>query len=95
ENDIVVVGGYEENQKDYESNDTTAVIVKYSTDGQLLFEKTISHATFYDVLSLDDGYLAIGSIKNKNKRNGIIYKYHNDGTLDWKVHYDEKNTKFL
>ena len=85
EDDIVIVGGYEQNKKDYEANDSTAVIVKYSRDGQLLFEKNILHATFYDVLSLSDGYLAIGSIKNKNKMNGIIYKYHRDGTLDWKV----------
>ena len=95
EDDIVIVGGYEQNKKDYEANDSTAVIVKYSRDGQLLFEKNILHATFYDVLSLSDGYLAIGSIKNKNKMNGIIYKYHRDGTLDWKVQYDENDTKFL
>lgn len=90
----VIVGGYEKNKKDYKNNNSTAVILKYDDSGQLLFEKEVSNTIFYDVLSFDDGYLAIGVSQGKDKRKGVLVKYHSDGTLDWKQEYGDGDTEF-
>ena len=92
--DIVIVGEYEKTKKDYKNNNSTAVILKYDEEGQLLFEKEVSGTKFYDVFVCDDGYLAIGTSYDKNKTKGVLVKFHTDGTLDWKKEYGTENTEF-
>lgn len=92
--DVVIVGEYEKTKKDYKNNNSTAVILKYDEEGQLLFEKEVSDTNFYDVLACDDGYLAIGTSHDKNKTKGVLVKFHTDGTLDWKKEYGTENTEF-
>ncbi len=92
--DVVIVGEYEETKKDYKNNNSIAVILKYDEEGQLLFEKEVSDTNFYDVLAYDDGYLAIGTSHDKNKTKGVLVKFHTDGTLDWKKEYGTENTEF-
>lgn len=92
--DIVIVGAYEKTKKDYKNNNSTAVILKYDEEGQLLFEKEVSGTKFYDVFVCDDGYLAIGTSYDKNKTKGVLVKFHTDGTLDWKKEYGTENTEF-
>ena len=92
--DVVIVGAYEKTKKDYKNNNSTAVILKYDEEGQLLFEKEVSDTNFYDVLACDDGYLAIGTSHDKNKTKGVLVKFHTDGTLDWKKEYGTENTEF-
>ena len=93
--DIVIVGEYEKTKKDYKNNNSTAVILKYDEEGQLLFEKEVSGTKFYDVFVCDDGYLAIGTSYDKNKTKGVLVKFHTDGTLDWKKEYGTENTEFI
>lgn len=92
--DVVIVGEYEKTKKDYKNNNSIAVILKYDDRGQLLFEKEVCDTRFYDVLSCDDGYLAIGTSHDKNKTKGVLVKFHTDGTLDWKKEYGTENTDF-
>ena len=92
--DVVIVGAYEKTKKDYKNNNSTAVILKYDEEGQLLFEKEVSDTNFYDVFACDDGYLAIGTSHDKNKTKGVLVKFHTDGTLDWKKEYGTENTEF-
>lgn len=84
----IIVGGYENSKKDSERKNTTAVILKYSSDGQILFEKNVSHTIFYDVLTVDDGYVVVGVENNKKTSRGVLVKYQKDGVLEWKKEYD-------
>ena len=64
EDDVVLVGSYESSKKDHQNSISTAIILKYDTDGNLLFEKeypVLSDTDFFRVLSMDYGYLAIGT----------------------------------
>lgn len=96
--DVVIVGSYEKTKKDFENKNTTAFILKTDSDGQLIFEKMfqeLSNTKFYDVLSFEDGYLAIGSASHGSNQVGILVKYHKDGTFDWVEEFtEEKNTEF-
>ena len=96
--DVVIVGSYEKTKKDFENKNTTAFILKTDSDGQLIFEKRfqeLSNTKFYDVLSFEDGYLAIGSASHGSNQVGILVKYHKDGTFDWVEEFtEEKNTEF-
>lgn len=92
--DAVIVGSYEKTKKDYKNNNSTAVILKYDDGEQLLFEKEVSNTNFYDVLSFDGGYLAIGTSHDKDGDKGVLVKYNNDGTLDWKKEYGDGDIEF-
>lgn len=98
EEEVVIVGSYEKTKKDYKNKNTTAFILKTDSDGQLLFEKRfqeLSNTKFYDVVSLEDGYLAIGSASHGDNNVGILVKYHKDGTFDWVEEFtEEKDTEF-
>ena len=99
EDDVVLVGSYESSKKDHQNSIFTAIILKYDTDGNLLFEKEysmLSDTEFFRVLSMDYGYLAIGTGKNKSgKQVAVMVKYSNNGTMDWNVTFDrEDNVEF-
>ncbi len=69
-----------------------AKIVKYDKELNLVFEKTFKgeyDSTFYDVASVKDGYIAVGSYVlekeqlTANTRDGLIVKYDLDGNEIW------------
>ena len=69
-----------------------AKIAKYDKDMQILWEKSIEKkydSTFYDVLTVEDGYIAVGSYISKysqieaNTRDAMIVKYDFDGKIVW------------
>ena len=90
--DVVIVGSYEATKKDYKNNLDTALILKYSDDGQVLFEKDLDmkNSSFRHIVKTSDGYIAVGTGKEENSQRGIIVKYHRDGTVDWKKVFDQK-----
>lgn len=95
DDDVVVVGSYETSKNGHNS---TALILKYSDEGELLFEKRFDNVTdckFVNVISTDDGYLVIGSGKKDKQNIGLLLKYYNDGTLAWEREFIEGNSKFL
>ena len=99
EDDVVLVGSYESSKKDHQNSISTAIILKYDTDGNLLFEKEytiLSDTEFFRVLSMDYGYLAIGTGKNKSgKKVAVMVKYGNNGAVEWNVTFDkEENVEF-
>ena len=99
EDDVVLVGSYESSKKDHQNSISTAIILKYDTDGNLLFEKEytiLSDTEFFRVFSRDYGYLAIGTAKNKSgKKVAVMVKYGNNGAVEWNVTFDkEENVEF-
>ena len=89
------------NKKTYSHNDkeilaTQAKITKYDKDMNIIWENTIDSkydSTFYSVLRVSDGYLAVGSYISKEEqidlhtRDGILVKYDNDGKRLWQKDY--------
>ena len=97
EDDVVVVGGFDDSKKDYQNHNSTALLLKYSHDGELLFEKRfdgVSNSKFVDVISIDDGYLVFGTGKKDQQDIGLLLKYYNDGTLAWEKEFTEGNSEF-
>ena len=73
-----------------------AKIVKYDKDMNILWEKSFDNkydATFYDVLKVSDGYLAVGSYVSKyeqievNTRDALLVKYDLNGKMLWHKDY--------
>ena len=71
---------------------TQARIAKYDANMNLVWEKSIDKkydSTFYGVLAVSDGYIAVGSYISKysqidlNTRDAIIVKYDLDGNIVW------------
>lgn len=75
---------------------TQAKIVKYDNNMNIEWENTydnIYDATFYDVLAVEDGYIAVGSFVNEysqiddDTREALIVKYDGNGKVVWKNTY--------
>lgn len=73
-----------------------ALIVKYDKDMNIVWENTIDgkyDSTFYSVIKVDDGYLAVGSYVSKYEqidvdvRDAIIVKYDLNGERLWQKDY--------
>ena len=102
--DIVAVGSYEKNDTNHEESVRTALIVKYSSNGDLIFEKDYSlldNSKFTKVIVLEDGYIVCGQSVYKNTKVGsheggaILLKYSRDGKLLWKKSFgDNKSAIF-
>lgn len=95
------------NKKYYEHKDETtknketilanqAKIVKYDENMNIIWESSIDakyDSTFYSVLKVEDGFLAVGSYISKyeqideNTRDAILVKYDLDGKLLWYKDY--------
>ncbi len=73
-----------------------AKFVKYDKELNVVFESTFKSdydSTFYDVVKVDDGYIAVGSYVYEKKqlslntRDGLIVKYDLDGNFVWSKNY--------
>ena len=73
-----------------------AKIAKYDKDMNTVWESTIDNkydSTFYSVIKVDDGYLAVGSYVEEyqqidaNTRNAILVKYDLNGKILWYKDY--------
>ncbi len=75
---------------------TQSKIVKYDKDLKIIWENTYNNmydSTFYSVIAVDDGFVAVGSYVSKysqidlNTRDGLIVKYNLDGQIVWSHDY--------
>ena len=81
-----------------------ARIAKYDKDLNLVWENTFSNlydANFYSVLSVSDGYIAVGSLVSRyeqidaNIRDALIVKYDLSGKMIWhKTYHVLSDTEF-
>ena len=93
DNGFVVVGSYEANKREHDNSIREALIVKYNSNGDIVFEskyRVLDNSKFTRIISLDDGYIVVGqsvykSTKVGNDENGgaIIVKYNLDGKKVW------------
>lgn len=101
--------------KTYEYTDTTtnkksniianqSKIAKYDNNMNLVWENTFDNmydSTFYSVLKVDGGYIAVGSLVSRyeqieiNVRDALIVKYDNNGKMIWhKIYHVLSDTEF-
>ena len=73
-----------------------AKIVKYDKEMNIVWENSFDNkydSTFYDVLKVSDGYLAVGSYVSKydqievNTRDALLVKYDLNGKMLWHKNY--------
>lgn len=79
-------------------------IVKYDNNMNLVWENTFENmydSTFYSVLKVSDGYIAVGSLVSRyeqidpNVRDALIVKYDFDGKIIWhKTYHVLSDTEF-
>ena len=79
-------------------------IAKYDKDMKLIWENTYNNkydSTFYSVLEVSDGYIAVGSLVSKyeqieiNVRDGLIVKFDLSGKILWhKTYHVLSDTEF-
>ena len=92
EDNFIAVGSYEKTEDDHNHSIRRALIVKYDTDGNVLFEKDfglLDNSKFTSIVVADDGYYVTGQSIYRNTRVGskdggaILAKYSKDGKLLW------------
>ncbi len=94
---IIAVGSYEESEEDLEDNLRSGLLVKYDSDGNLLFNKTfqiLGNSKLTKIISINDGYLVTGQSIYENSTLGLstdggafLLKYSKDGDLLWQTNY--------
>ncbi len=84
---------------------TDAIIVKYDKNGNVMWKKNYGGTrtdSFYDVISVADGYIVVGrsdstngdlSNLNKGGYDSIIVKYDTSGNVMWKNNYGGTRTE--
>lgn len=96
EDSIVAVGSYERDKDDHEKAIRRALIVKYDSSGEIIFEKDfkiLDNSRFTSIVMVDDGYLVTGQSIYQSTRVGgksggaILLKYNKDGELLWSKTY--------
>lgn len=99
--DIIAVGSYEKNKDEYKKGTTTAILVKYDSEGKILFQQDLQllgDSRFNKVLVVDDGYIVVGQSIYEDKTLGapqggaVLVKYNKDGKLIWKTNYGSSKT---
>lgn len=90
--DCVVVGSYEKTKEDHRDSIRRALIVKYDSEGNLVFEKDfriLDNSKFTSVVVVGDSYYVVGQSIYRNTRIGnkeggaVLAKYNRDGELQW------------
>ncbi len=101
DNSYIAVGFYQKTNSEYKNNATQALIVKYDENGNILWEnnyKKLTSTKFNAILSVEDGYLVVGSSNyvstefGKEKAGGLISKYDKNGKLVWEEYYGDNKT---
>ena len=105
--DVVMVGSSNfkySKYYDYTGGLEKAKLIKYGSDGKILFEKMYDrgiNTTFSSVISVNDGYVVVGSGEFSEKeqqeggREAIIIKYDKEGNIIWEKYYQVvTNTRF-
>lgn len=97
DNGYVAVGSYEVTQNEHKNSIREALIVKYDENGDIVFDhkyKVLSNSKFTGVVSVEDGYIAVGQsiyentkVGNEEKGGAIIVKYNLDGKKIWEKSY--------
>lgn len=89
---IVAVGSYEKNKNQHEDFIRSALIIKYDTSLEEIFEKEFSvldNSKFTNIVTVSDGYLVTGQSVYKSTKIGskdggaVLVKYDLDGKLIW------------
>ncbi|MDD4718581.1 MAG: prepilin-type N-terminal cleavage/methylation domain-containing protein [Bacilli bacterium] len=90
----IAVGGSYSTDGDLEElniDDGDAIIVKYDTSGNVLWNKNYggsSYEKFYSVTTVSDGYIAVGSSYSiESEFDAIIVKYDIEGNVLWNKNY--------
>lgn len=80
-----------------------ALIIKYDSNGSIVWQKLFGGSNtdeYYSVLTVADGYVALGASYSSNgdltginngHSDGIIVKYDNNGNVVWKKSYGDAN----
>ena len=93
---FVVVGSYEKDKDDHEYSTRRGLIVKYDSEGNVIFKKDyklLDNTKFTSINVLDDGYLVAGQSVYKNTHIGdndggaILIKYNKNGDVVWSKTY--------
>ena len=97
EGNYVVVGSYEKDENEHNDNLRSALVVKYDSFGNILFEndfQVLGSSKFTSIISVEDGYLVTGQSVYKNmtlgfsdKGGAFLIKYTKDLKVEWKVNY--------
>ena len=94
--ELIAVGSYEKNMKEHKNSIRRAIIVKYDSDGEIVFDKdykVLDNSRFTGIVRVDDGYIVTGQSIYKNTKVGngdggaILVKYDMDGNLVWSRTY--------
>ncbi len=97
EGGFIAVGHYEKTKQNQKEKTGPGLIVKYSEDGEVLYEKEISildATTFTKVAPLKDGFLVIGQSIFENMTLGFdehgggqMIRFDQDGKEVWRTNY--------
>lgn len=99
---IVVVGSYEADDKERENNVRRALIVKYDEDGNIIYEndfKLLDNSKFTSVAVVEDGYLVTGqsvyddlTVGLSDKGGAILVKFNKELEVEWKKDFGDNKT---
>ena len=102
--DIITVGSYEKDKNDHKNSIRRAIIVKYDSTGEIVFEKdfkVLDNSKFTSISVVSDGYIVAGQSVYKNTKIGskdggaIIAKYDKDGKLLWNKTFGSNKTSIF
>lgn len=93
----IAVGNYESKKQENEDGVRSALIVKYSNEGEILYEnnfQVLGNSKFTNVLVVDDGYIVVGQSIYENMTLGLsedggafIIKYDKELKEIWRKNY--------
>lgn len=101
---VIAVGSYEKTEREHNASVRRALIVKYDTDGNILFETDfglLDNSKFTSVTVVGEDYYVTGQSIYKNTRVGnknggaILAKYNKDGELQWYKTYGSNKSSIF
>lgn len=97
QDNYIAVGNYEATKQEHKDGVRSALIVKYDSDGEILYEKNfqvLGNSKFTNVLVVEDGYIVIGQSIYENMTLGLsdeggafIIKYDKELKEVWRSNY--------
>lgn len=95
--DYIAVGSYESTKDEHKDSIRSALIVKYDSNGEILYEndfQVLGNSKFTNLLVVDDGYLVIGQTIYENMTLGlsdeggaVLIKYDKELNEVWRKNY--------